>query len=112
MSLSFSSCYLLLFVGWLVFGVRVFLCSPGCPATPSVGQVDLKLTEVHLPLPPKMLRLKASTITTRLGCCVLASLVRGHALSELKIAQVQNGDIIDSRMAQGSKPVCSERCVR
>ncbi|KAM7320530.1 hypothetical protein ACRRTK_020973 [Alexandromys fortis] len=31
----------------------VSLCSPVCPGTCFVDQADLKLTEIHLPLPPE-----------------------------------------------------------
>jgi hypothetical protein len=31
----------------------VSLCSPGCPGTCSVDQAGFRLTEIHLPLPPK-----------------------------------------------------------
>jgi hypothetical protein len=36
-----------------VFQNRVSLCSPGCPKTHSVDQAGLKITEIHLPLPPE-----------------------------------------------------------
>ena len=29
------------------------MCSSGCPEAHSVGQAGLRLTEIHLPLPPK-----------------------------------------------------------
>ncbi|GAB1295478.1 Sodium-coupled monocarboxylate transporter 1 [Apodemus speciosus] len=32
---------------------KISECSPGCPGTPYVDRSDLKLTEIHLPLPPK-----------------------------------------------------------
>jgi hypothetical protein len=35
----------------VVFLVRISLCSPGCPGTPSVEEADLQLTEISLTLP-------------------------------------------------------------
>ena len=50
----------------LVFGDRVSLCSLGCsPATHSVDQPGLELTEMPLPLPPRVLGLKTCTTTSR-----------------------------------------------
>jgi hypothetical protein len=52
-------------VGWLVFGDRVSLCSPGCPGTHSVDQAGLELRN-----PPasasRVLGLKACATTARL----------------------------------------------
>ena len=44
------------FFCFFVFRDRVFLCSPGCPGTYSVGQAGLELTEILLLLPPKLRR--------------------------------------------------------
>jgi hypothetical protein len=49
-----SHLYTGLFVWSFVFQGRVVLpCSPLCPETCSVDQVDLELTEICLPLPPE-----------------------------------------------------------
>ena len=37
----------------LFFSHTRFLCNPSCPGTHSVDQAILKLTEIHLPLPPE-----------------------------------------------------------
>ena len=44
-NLFFGFIYFLVFLDW------VCLCSSGCPGTHSVDQADLKLTEIHPPLP-------------------------------------------------------------
>ena len=52
-----------LFVFCLIFRDRVSLCRFGASSgTPSVDQADLEITEIHLPLPPKV-GLKECTIT-------------------------------------------------
>ena len=47
---SVSDCF---FLSFLVFQDRVSLYNPGCPGTCSVDHTGFKLTEIHLPLPPK-----------------------------------------------------------
>ena len=49
LSLSFS--FFLFF--FLVFQGRVSLYTASCPGICSVDQANLKLTEIHLPLPPE-----------------------------------------------------------
>ena len=59
--------------GWLVgwfLETRVSLCSPVCPGTHSVDQAGLRLTEIHLPLPPK---------------CWVFSTLPSHLLSYLEL---------------------------
>ena len=43
---------------FVLFWYRILFLAPGCPATRSVDQAGLKLTEIRLPLPPECLGLK------------------------------------------------------
>jgi hypothetical protein len=47
----------------LVFRDRVSLCFPGFYGTHSVGQADLELTDIHLPLPLEYWDLKVCVTT-------------------------------------------------
>ena len=45
--------FLFVYLSIHLFRDRVSLRGSGCSETPYVDQVDLKLTEIHLPLPPE-----------------------------------------------------------
>jgi hypothetical protein len=56
-------CLVLLFVCFLFFRDRVFLCSPGCPGTHSVNQAGLRNPPASA---SRVLGLKACATTARL----------------------------------------------
>jgi hypothetical protein len=65
------------------FFLLLFLCvTLGCPGTGSVDQAILRLTEIHLPLPPKC-RLSLPCLTSRILNTLLPSLLASKATMKL-----------------------------
>jgi hypothetical protein len=71
--------YIFILVGTLFFKAG-FLCSLGCPGTHFIDKLALDSTEICLPLPPQMLRLRAC-ITTY--CLVLEETLDQHYMMVL-----------------------------